>query len=76
MEGNGGTALVLVNWASRMQQTPPSPGSYSPALAAAPTLLPSGLSISTGESESGTASVSVGMYPWPFPPVSGPLAAM
>lgn len=26
MEGSGGTALVPVNWASRVQQTPPSPG--------------------------------------------------
>lgn len=45
---------------------------HSPALAPAPQRLPSGLSISTRESELGTVSVSVGTDPQPFPPVSGP----
>lgn len=52
MEGNGGTALVLVNWASRVQQTPP-PGVLQPSSGCSPYVLPSGLSISTGESEPG-----------------------
>ena len=76
MEGNGGTALVPVNRAhhgcSRPLPRGPTCPPHSPALAAAPDLLPSGLSISTRESESGTVSVSVGTDPRPFPPISGP----
>ena len=76
MEGNGGTALVTVNRAHHRCSRPlprgPTCPPHSPALAAAPDLLPSGLSISTRESESGTVSVSVGTDPRPFPPVSGP----